>query len=271
MSLRQFWGASLKFCTLVAKRFDEDGCFYRAAALAYTTLLSLVPLLAVSFASLTVFPLFQSLGNQVQNFVFKNFIPAAAETVQGYLQQFLSQVSHLSVIGLFALIFTAITVLYTIEQTFNTIWRVHKPRRRMLALLLYWAVLTLAPLVIGLGFAASNHFLTLPWVAQFTQTFSLSGFIFAIVPFFLTATAFSALYIVIPNCPVRIRDGLIGGMVAAIFFETAKFGFSLYIKMFPTYELIYGALAAIPVFLVWIYLCWLIILLGAEISHAISN
>lgn len=261
----------LHFCLKLAQRFDEDGCFYRAGALTYTTILSIVPFLAVSFGLLLLFPQFQALGIEVQNFIFKNFMVASGQIIQHYLQQFISQAYHLSLISLVFLVVTAVSMLYTIEQTFNTIWRVHKFHRGILALLWYWILFILSPLLIGIGYAISTYFLSLEWVAKSSEYLGLTRFLLAIPPFLITAFAFSVLYIVVPNCKVPMRNGIIAGIMAAFLFEIAKYGFGLYLTLFPTYELLYGAFAVIPIFLIWIYLVWVIILLGAEISHALST
>lgn len=262
--LREFW----RFCVFLARRFDDDGCFYRAAALTYTTLLSLVPLLAVSFAALAAFPTFKNISLDIQNFIFNNFVAASGQVIQNYLQQFIAQVSHLSLIGLIFLVLTAVAMLYTIEQAFNTIWRVRRPRRRILALALYWAILTLTPVLVAIGFAFSSYLLSLPLLSHTLVGFSI--LLLRVTPFILTAIAFSVLYIVVPNCNVPVRNGVIAGILAAALFECAKLGFSLYISLVPTYQLLYGALAAVPIFLIWIYLSWLIILFGAEVSHALT-
>lgn len=261
----------LRFVISVVRRFDEDGCFYRAGALTYTTILSLVPLFAVSFAILTAFPGFQALGDQLQSLIIKQFVAASGEIVQHYLQLFVAQAYHLSVISLVFLVVTSVSMFYSIEQTFNAIWRIHRPPRRLLALLFYWVILLAAPLLIALGLAASAYLLSLNWIARSTEYLGISPLLLAIISFLFTATAFTALYIVVPNCKVPIRNGVLAGISAGIMFEFAKHAFGFYVALFPTYQLLYGALAAIPIFFVWIYVSWVILLLGVEICYVLTH
>lgn len=263
--------AILHFWYLVGKRFDEDNCFSRATALAYTTLLSLVPLLTVSFTILAIFPTFKSTSLQIQDFIFTNFVPASGQVIQNYFQQFIAQAAHLSLISSVSLLITAVLLLYTIDQTFHTIWKKCKPRKKLKAILLYCAILILAPLLVGLSFIVSSYLLSLPFISYTTQLLGLTKFLLLIAPFLLNTLAFILLYKALPNCPVPWHASISGALVAAILFELAKLGFSLYIRLFPSYELIYGALAAIPIFLIWIYLSWLVVLFGAEVSHVLTH
>lgn len=266
-----FSRSNLRFLIFVLRRFDKDGCFYRAGALTYTTILSLVPLMAVSFAVLAAFPAFQDLGNQLQSLIIKQFVATSAEVVEQYLHVFVTQAYHFSLVGLFFLAVTAVTMIYSVEETFNSIWEVHQPRRKILALLFYWVILLSAPLLVGLGLAASAYLMSVTWIARSTEYLGISPLLLTFMSFLLTAIAFSALYIVIPNCKVPVRNGVIAGMSAAAMFELAKHAFGFYVTTFPTYQLLYGTLAAIPIFFVWIYVCWVILLLGVEICYALTH
>lgn len=266
----KFSRSSLRFFIFVVRRFDKDGCFYRAGALTYTTILSLVPLFAVSFAILTAFPAFQDFGTQLQSLIIKQFVATSAEVVQHYLQLFVTQAYHFSTFGLVFLAITAISMFYSVEQTFNAIWEIHRPPRKIIALIFYWIILLAAPLLIGLGLAASAYLLSVTWVARSTEYLGISPLLLNTMSFLLTAIAFSALYIVMPNCKVPIWNGIYAGASAAIMFELAKNAFGFYVTLFPTYQLIYGTLAAIPIFFIWIYVCWVILLLGVEICYALT-
>lgn len=260
----------LRFFRFVNYNFKNNACQYRAAALTFTTLLSLVPFLSVSFAILSAFPISAKFNEQIQNFIFKNFVPTAGETVKNYLNQFVEQTAHISLVGSIFLIITAVTLLYTIEQAFNAIWHVQTPRRGIFSLLLYWAILSITPLLVGASFAFSNYVYSFSIISHTIQLPFISPLLLAIAPFLFSTITFTLIYIAIPNCTVPLRYPFAGGIIAALLFELAKQGFSIYLHLFPTYEIVYGTLAAIPIFLIWLYLSWLIILVGAEISHAFT-
>lgn len=161
--------------------------------------------------------------------------------------------------------------MYSIEETFNVIWRVSKPRSPLIAFLIYWGVLTLAPLLISLGIAASAYFYSLPLVSHTTEWLGMEKVLATLTAFLLSSFGFTLLYTVMPHCDVSLKHSIPGGMIAAILFEFAKQGFTFYISWIPTYQLLYGALAAIPLFLIWLYVSWLIILFGAEVTHALDK
>ena len=254
------------FCLLVYRRFVEDGCAHRAAALAYTSLLSLVPLLTVSFAVLAAFPVYQNVGDKIQDFIFQNFVVSSANVVQQHIQAFMTKATQLSATGSFFLLVTAILLIFNIEQAFNSIWRVKHRRKGVSAFLSYWAVLTLMPILIGVGFAVTSYLASVPFITGAAESLGLKKPLLAMLPYLLTLFAFTLLYITVPNCKVRIRYAFVGGLLATLLFELAKAGFAAYITHFPTYKLLYGALAALPIFLVWVYVSWLIILFGAEVN-----
>jgi len=254
-----------RFIYFVARHFIDDDCTYRASALAFTTLLAIVPLMSVSFAILSTFPVFQNLAAPVQNFIFANFVPATGKIVQNYLLIFANQVSKLSIVGVFFLFIVALLVMYTIESAMNKIWRINSSRHGIAAFLLYWAILSLAPFLLGLSLAVSSYFLSIPFIASHDTPSLLS-----LVPFIFSLAGFTFLYVIVPNCPVRFMHGLCGGLVAALLFESAKFAFGYYLSHYNIYELLYGAFATVPIFFAWIYWVWLITLLGAEVSYAFS-
>jgi len=255
------------FLQQVATQFLEDNCPIRAAALAFTSLLSIVPLMTVSFTVMTAFPLFKQLGLQLQNFVFENFVAASAQVVQSHLQQFASQAMNLSATGMIFLVVTAVLMVFNMEQAFNVIWRVNRSRKGIPAFMMYWGLITFLPILIGIGFAISSYLFSLPFIEGTAESLGLRKPILAYFPLLLTFIAFTVLYITLPNTKIMIRHAALGGFIATILFEIAKYSFGIYVLNFPTYELLYGTLAAIPIFLVWIYLSWLIILFGAVVAH----
>lgn len=263
---RELWQKSWRFIKFVTYHFFKDDCTYRASALAFTSLLAIVPLMTVGLTILSSLPLFQGLISPIQDFIFQNFVPATGKIVQDYVTQFAAQVSRLPIWGLSFLLITAILLMYTIERSMNKIWRVNQDRRGIPALLLYWAILSLAPLFLGLSLTASSYLFSLPFMRQ-EQT---PSFILSSLPFLFSFVGFTFLYVVVPNRPVKLRHGLWGGLVASILFETAKHAFAYYLGHYNTYQLLYGAFAAVPVFFVWVYWVWIITLLGAEICYALS-
>ena len=259
------------FLAFLLKNFVDDRCQRSAAALSYTTLLSLVPLTAVVFSIFAAFPVFQSVAADIQDFVFKNFVPASGEVVQQYLEEFTSKASRLTAIGVTFLMLSALLLMNTIDAAINEIWHVTKPRKALPKFMVYWAVLTLGPVLMGASLAITSYVTSLPF---FTETTLLSGLraqVLIILPFLATTLACTLLYAVVPNTQVPLRYAAIGALVAAALFELAKKGFAFYVTTFPTYEMVYGALATIPVFLVWVYVSWLVILFGAEIAFSLVH
>jgi len=258
------------FFSSLIKRFFNDGCMYRASALTLTSLLAVVPLMLVTFSVLAAFPVFSSWGTSIQDFIFANFVPASGTVVQQYLMQFVKQAGQLSVIGFGVLLVTAVLMLFNIEQAFNVIWRVEVRRRGLVAFLMYWAILTLAPILLGISLAVSSYLMSLSFIADAATKLGLMKWLLTLLPFLSAVLAFMILYVAIPNCSVPLKYGFMSALVAAILFEFAKYGFTYYIRSFHTYEILYGALAALPMFLLWVYLSWIIILFGAELCHAFT-
>jgi len=260
-----------RFARLVVKRFAEDRCSRVAGALSYATLFALVPFSAVLVAVVSVFPVFRGLIDRVQTFVYQNFMPATGEVVSHYLAQFAKNAGKLTVWGLLFVFLAALMVLATIERTFNDIWHVRSTRKRVHSFLAYWATITAGPILIGVSLYATSYIVSLPLMASGEM---LGGFR-ALLLYSLAPTAewlaFLLLYTVVPNYPVRVRDAAIGGAVAMVLFEVAKRGFALFVVSFPTYRLLYGALAALPIFLLWLYISWLVILLGAVIAAVLPE
>lgn len=265
------WRRHFGFLAYTAKRFLGDQCTVRAAGLTYTSLLALVPLLAISFAIFSAFPAFDDMQVIVQGYIFENFVPQVGETVLQYLDGFTKQTGKLTAVGIVFLVATSVMLLLSITNVFDAIWRSAGERTLIGRLLVYWAVLTLSPLLLGASISISGYLFTAARASGVEQlTGPLSNFT-VLLPLLFQFGGFTVLYIVMPNAPVRVRDALIGGFTAALLFEILKKLFGLYITTFPTYETIYGALATIPIFLIWIYISWLLVLFGAELTAAIPE
>ncbi len=258
------------FILFVYRHFMDDNCRQHAIVLTYTTLFAVVPVMTVTFTLLSAIPSLQHVSGDIQSFIFRHFIPATGAVVQERLQEFSHQAGQLTFVGVGMLFVTALLMMLTIEKSFNHIWRVRQARAGIISFLRYWAVLSLGPLLLGAGFALSSY---LASQELFTEAASMvQGIVpgMRLITFALTALGFTLLYVTVPNCKVPLRAALAGGFFAAALFELAKRGFGIFVMNFSSYKLVYGAFAALPVFLIWIYLSWSIILLGVEVSRALA-
>ncbi|HHH36862.1 MAG TPA: YihY family inner membrane protein [Gammaproteobacteria bacterium] len=263
--------ASLRrFLRFLFHHFNADHGLRTAASLSYTTLLSLVPLLVVMFSVLSAFPVFDTAVARIQDYIFRNFVPASGEVVQAYVQQFLHQASSLTGPGVAFLMLAAVMLMDTIDGVLNDIWGVQRRRRWLSQFLVYWAVLTLGPLLLAVSLIVSSYLISLPLVKGVDPSGSLRGMLLSLMPFLSTTVALTLLYVLVPNRVVPLRHGVAGAALAALFFELAKRSFTLYVANVPTYSTLYGALAVIPLFLVWMYLSWVMVLLGAEITYCLT-
>ncbi|MBK5162911.1 YihY family inner membrane protein [Burkholderia sp. R-70211] len=260
-----------RLAQFAAKRSSEDRIPQVAGSLTFTTMLALVPLATVAFALFTAFPIFSSFQMSLQIFLADHLMPAQLNSqIFDYLNQFASKAKSLTTIGMIFLFVTAVMTMMTVESAFNVIWRVRKARPIAQRILVYWAIITLGPILIGVSLSISSYLFTRSIAFTAVQhipsviDWALTG---AALP--LTALAFTMLYVFLPNCRVEWRDAVIGGVAAAIAFELAKRGFGYYVRRIPTYTTVYGAFAAVPLFLLWMYLCWFIALAGAMIASAL--
>lgn len=258
------------FARFLWQRFRADKCFETAGALSYTTLFAVVPMLAAVIAIVTVFPAFAGLRDDVTRFIFRSFVPAAGETVQGYLLQFAENASRLTVLGVLVLLASALMMMASIEDRFNRIWRVAARRKGTARLLLYWAALTLGPILVTAGFGVSSWVYAQPlW--RGVAHHGVAGFrLWLLAPFLITWAGLTVLYAIVPNCRVRWRVAVSGALAAAVVFELARRGFAVYVQGIANYREVYGALAAIPIFLIWVYLSWVVVLAGAILTAALG-
>lgn len=253
------------------RRFLEDNCLPSAGMLAYTTLLALVPLTAVTLAVISAFPVFDRWSGVIQGFIFSNFVPAAGEVVQRYVTDFAAKAKELTAAGVLFLVVVAVMLMWNVERTLNRIWRVTTPRRLVNRFMVYWSALTLGPLLIGASLAISSYLVSLPLLSGAAHTLGLRSPLVHVAPFVASFAAFTLMYLMVPNRRVRLRHALLGGLLAAVLFELAKRAFAFYVTHFPTYEHIYGALATVPIFLIWVYMSWVVILLGASFAASLDT
>ncbi len=261
----------LGFLRFVAFRFVDDRCAQIASSLTFTTLLSLIPLITVMVMVFAAFPVFTDLMAQIKIFVLMNMVPeVAGKVITVYMTQFSAEAAKLTMLGIVGLTITALLLIYTIDHAFNVIWRVHKPRTVLQRFLTYWAVLTIGPIILGASLSLTYYLVSFS-LGYVRHTPLLGQTALKLLPVALMSLAFTLLYLAVPNRYVPWKHALVGGVFAGIAFELMKRVFAWYITSFPTYTLVYGAFATFPIFLLWIYFSWLVILLGAVIAAALSH
>ena len=253
----------------VVRRLKEERLPEVAGSLTFTTVLALVPVLTIAFAIFTTFPLFTTFRETLEAYFVQSLMPRGiANTILDYLSQFSAKASRLSAVGAVFLMVTAILMFGTVDRTLNRIWRVKTSRPFVQRRITYWAIMTFGPLLIGASVSAATEFL--PLSSAVTREWSgLRSSLNLLVSLTLSTLAFSLLYLTVPNRTVDWREAVIGGVVAAIAFEITRRVFAMSISMGGSYRLIYGALAAVPIFLIWVYLFWFITLLGAVVAAAL--
>lgn len=253
------WSTGWRFITTERRR--------DAAALTYTTLFALVPVLTVMYAILSAIPALREWGVERNAEMLSYVMPEGSEQISSYLLSFSQQARSLTWIGVIFLLVTSLTLLRNIEMQFNRIWNVDKPRSGLQTFFRYWAVLTLGPLLIVGAITASSVLASLPLMSDLNSI----PLPVRLLPWLFSAAALTAVYVLVPNCRVPWRNALAAGMLVALLLELGKLLFARIIGLFPSYQLIYGAFAVVPLFLLWVYLAWMLLLLGAELSYALSH
>ena len=255
----------------VARRFKQDRLTRHAAALTYNSLLAVAPMMALAFSMLSLFTSFNEVSTSFENFIYQALAPGVGEDIKQYIDQFAGQAGKLSFVGLMFFLLTALFLLFNIEESFNDIFRVKKGRSMLARLPIYWTLVTLGPLLMGVSLTISTYLLSLSVIAGDGFSGHIQSVFVVILPFFLQVMAFSLLYMVMPNVRIRVVNALIGAVVASILFELSKKAFALYLLNFGSYKVIYGALSALPIFLIWVYLCWIIALVGAQVVSVLKH
>jgi len=262
--------ALFAFLCRLLRRVIGVGIARTAASLAYTTLLGMVPLFTVAFAYVARFPLFEQSEDALEAFLLRYFLPVSGAVVRSYLAEFVAKSSELKGVGTFFVILTAVLLVIQVDQEINTIWGERETRSLARRVFVYALGFTAGPALIG----GAIYFTS--WVIENAiATTSLGAEALTVltepVALLVDTTVFTLIYALIPAHRVPFRFALVGGALAAIAFETAKYGFRFYITHFPTYQLIYGALAVVPLFLVWVYVSWIIVLVGAAVTATLAE
>lgn len=270
--MQSIWKSLLKLwprARYLASRYSADRCSENAAALTYMSLFALVPLLTVLYTMASAVPVFQGLEENLQQLLFRHFVPESSSDIQTYLEDFSRQAKQLTGPGIAFLIVTAVLMLRNIEKAFNLIWRARRNRSAVASFLLYWAVLTLAPISVGLALGVGTYLTSYAPALQEYDIIGIQAFLLQAAPLLLTTAAFSLLYVAVPNCHVPYRHALLGGLAAAIAFNIARALFTKFV-VGSSITFIYGAFAAVPLFLLWIYVSWIIVLMGGILVHSFN-
>lgn len=251
-------------------RFQSNKLTMAAGYLTYSTMLAIVPLIMVVFAIFSAFPVFNEVTTDLKLFIYDNFAPNAGDAVQHYIDSFVSNSSKMSAVGIIGLIVVALMLIFSIDNTLNDIWHNTKMRPPLISFAIYWMILTLGPLLAGSSIGISSYIFSLEMFSP-DGALSFSHYILKLAPFALTWLAFTLVYLIVPNTKVRFRDAAIGALLAAIFFTLGKQVFIWYVTTFPSYQAIYGALAVLPIMIVWIHLSWLVVLIGAQFAAVLKD
>ncbi len=257
------------FARFMARRFLDDRLFESAASLAYTTVFALVPLAMVVFGVLSVFPVFEKWSNDLSGYIFANFVPAAAREVEAKLTEFSLTARSLTAAGVIALLVSLLITLNSVETTFNRVWRVASARPLLGRFVTYWTVLTLGAIAAASSLAVSARIFALS-VFETEQGRILQGFAIGVTPLLIQFAAITAIYRVVPHRTVKMRHAMAGALLATFLLELIKWALGLYLSSFESYQKVYGAIAAAPILLIWIYLLWIAILLGASLASTLS-
>ena len=260
----------LSYLPLLLNRVQKEQIHVVAGYLSYVTLMSLVPLIVVMLSVMTAFPIFADIRVEIEGFVYSNFVPTSGDVVQQYLTGFVNNASKMSAVAITFLFLFALLLISAIDKTFNKLWGVTEKRRVITAFSMYWMVLTLGPVLVGSSLAATSYIVSLVSLGDY-DIFGIANVFLRALPVFTSIAAFVILYMVVPNKIVPFRYAIVGALVAALLFELAKKGFAFYVTQLPSYQAIYGALAGIPILFLWVYLSWLVVLIGALVTVSLQD
>ena len=270
MNLQTLVGQFISLVRSVVQRAGNTGLARTAGSLAFTTVLGLVPLATVAFAFVARFPVFQQWLDALEGFLLKYTLPGSAnEVVHRYVREFTEKAVQLTGLSVLFIAIAATLVIATIEREINAMWGIRARRPMARRLTVYLLGITVGPVLVGASISVST-WLVSQTLAPMAREFTVAQIAAELLPFVLSTLALALVYLITPNRRVPLDYAFAGALPAALAFEVAKYGFALYVKNVPTYEIVYGTLAALPVFLIWIYVCWLIVLAGAAITATLT-
>ncbi len=251
-------------------RTKDDTIFRVAASLSYTSLIAIVPLLAIGLAIFSAFPVFRGAKEQMQEIILRNFVPDIEQELSQYFADFVNATAQLTTIGVIGIAITAILMLSTIENSLNFIFKVHKARNIKTKITLYWTVITLGPLLLGTAFSLRGYVYTLQ---KFMPEYIISSefYLSSVIPSIFTLLALILLYVLVPNKKVPFWHGCLGALAALIMFLILRKFFGSVMSAGALYKTLYGTMAAIPVLLIWIYCTWIVVIFGAIITASLSE
>lgn len=267
-ALRSTWSAVRWYKDQLFAQFLAHDCLASAAALTYTTLFAVVPMMTVAYTAFSILPGYEGLEERIEAFIFNNFVPDSSAAVKEKLLEFSDRARGLTAAGFMFLFVTAFLLLVTIEKTFNAIWQVPEPRKGLQRVLVYWGVLSLGPPMIVAGILLSAYFASLQLLEDI-DVFGFRNLLLSYLPLLLTWVGFTVLFWAMPNCRVRFLHALFGGLLTVWFLELAKNIFNYGVSN-TSLASIYGTFAAVPFFLIWMYMIWVLVLTGAIIVRTMS-
>jgi len=253
----------------LAGRYESDRCRDTAAALTYMSLFALVPLLTLLYTMASAVTAFQGIEDSIQDLLFEHLVPETSAGLETYLEDFSREARNLTGFGIVVLLATAVLMLRNIEQAFNRIWRTRSNRGAVSSFLLYWAVLSLAPITIGLGLGVSTYLASFAGHLEQYDIIGIGSLIIRLAPYALQILGFTLIYAAVPNCRVPLKHAFIGGLIAGISFNVARALFTQLVAG-SSITFIYGAFAAVPLFLLWVFISWNIVVLAAILVHSFS-
>ena len=260
-----------RFFKTLLIRFFTDLCLTRAASLTFTTLLSIVPLVMFLFYVLSFFPSLQNSGKEIESFIVNNFVASSATVIMQQLQNFVTNMQAVSWRNIVTLVFIAMLMIFSMVDAVNGVWHVRLHRHSVISFILYLILLFIAPIVFTVLLLLSSYVTSLPLLSHLVEIDIVRKPFISLSPMLIEWAIFSVFHWVMPSCRVYFRYAAVAGFITMILFEIAKWGFVQYVHYFPTYQWVYGALASIPIFFIWIYVSWLILILGALICNLLQT
>lgn len=272
-----YWKTKLKnaaetiknFLIFLVRRAKNDTIFRVSSSLSYTSLIAIVPLFVIGLAIFSAFPGFTTIKSQFQDFILKNFVPDIGQEISQYFVSFLNASAQVTTIGVVGLAVTSIMLLSTIENSFNFIFKVYKPRNIKTKITLYWTVITLGPILLGAAFSLRSYLFTLQNLMP--EGIESSMYFSQMLPSLITMLVLVMVYVLVPNKKVKISNAFVGAFIAVLLFWVLRKSFGILVIENATYKTLYGALAALPVFLIWMYLAWSVVIFGAVVTAALEE
>lgn len=259
-----------QFAKYFVQRYSENRLSIAAGYLTYSTMLAIVPLILVVFSVFTAFPMFEDATHQLEAFIYDNFAPNLGDVVKEYVTLFVANSKKMGIVSIIGLVVVAIMLIKSIDQALNSAWRDSKKRKTVTSFALYAALLVVAPLLAGLSIAISSYIFSLRIFSE-SGVLSFGMTLLDFAPFVLTWLMFSLIYWAVPNVKVQWKHAACGALLSATFFTLGKKAFIWYITTFPSNQAIYGALAALPIMIMWIHLSWQAVLSGGQFASVLSD